>query len=70
MFEDNLILLTNSLKGKTVKVETVAFGTAHSTSDEGVVEEVILAERGLNFIMLDTGTLVNCRYIRRIEIVE
>ena len=60
----------SSLKGETIKIETVMFcGSGHSVYDEGVVEDIIVAGHGTIFIMLDTGALVNCRYIRKLEIL-
>lgn len=59
------------LKGKTVKIETVMFcASGHSVYDEGVIEDIILEGNGTVFIVLDSGALVNCRYIRRMEIIE
>ena len=62
-----LIRDLTALKGKTVEIVTASYAGADGVSDKGKVTNVLSGYDNI-FIELDSETLVNTRYVRKITV--
>ena len=64
------MLLSNELVGKNVEIEIAEFAVRTRNSYKGVVEKIVYYGENVVYIKLDTGKLINSKYIRVIEIID
>ena len=66
-----LVKSLTSLKGKNVNIATINYvGGGGWGSNKGVVTNIVTGGYTGTFIELDSKTLINTRYVGRIEILD